>query len=105
MSIDSLDPILELSPVTISHGLELANSWLCRVSPGPQRWGGRRSRRLAIRALRAELVVAERALVAAAGLLLVAGGGPALQEWRRCLYREVALRAALAALVDFGLGE
>ena len=38
--------------------------------------GGRRSRRLAIRALRAELVVAEDALFAAAREVQADGGGP-----------------------------
>lgn len=67
--------------------------------------GGRRSRRLAIRALRAELVVAEDAVFAAARVDLAGGGAAAIQTWRRCLYREVAVRAALAAMVDFELGE
>ena len=67
--------------------------------------GGRRSRRLAIRALRAELVVAEAALLAAAAAIL-AGGGPAeMYIWRRCHHRAVAVRAALATMVVFGLGE
>lgn len=67
--------------------------------------GGRRSRRLAIRALRAELVVAEDAFFAAAREVQAGGGAAAIQTWRRCFYREVAVRAALAAMVDFELGE
>lgn len=105
MSIDSLSPILESSSVTISHEHKLANRWLCRPSPGPQAVGGRRSRRLAIRTLRAELAVAEDAVFAAARNVLAGGGAAAIQTWRRCLYREMAMRAALAAMVDFELGE
>lgn len=105
MSIDSLSPILESSSVTISHEHELANRWLCRPSPGPQAMGGRRSRRLAIRAMQAELAVAEDALIAAARNILAGGGAAAIQTHRRCFYREMAVRVALAAMVDFGLGE
>ena len=105
MSIDSLSPILESSSVTISHEHELANRWLCRPSPGPQAVGGRRSRRLAIRALRAELAVAEDAVWTAARNVHAGGGAAASQTLRRCHYRELAVRAALAAMVDFQLGE
>lgn len=105
MSIDSLSPILESSSVTISHEHELANRWLCRPTLGPQAVGGRRSRRLAIRALRAELAVAEDALIVAAGNLHAGGGAAARQTRMRCHYREVAVRAALTAMVKFGLGE
>ena len=49
--------------------------------------------------------MAEAALLAAAAAVL-AGGGPAEKYiWRRCYYRAVAVRAALAAMVVFGLGE
>ena len=34
-----------------------------------------------------------------------AGGAAAMQTWRRCFYRECAVRAALAAMVDFELGK
>ena len=81
MSIDSLSPIFESSSVTISHEHELANRWLCRPSPGPQAVGGRRSRRLAIRTLRAELAVAEDAFFAAARNVLAGGGAAAIQTW------------------------
>ena len=67
--------------------------------------GGPRSRRLAIRASRAELVVAEDAVFAAAREVLAGGGAAAIQTWWRCLYHEVAVRAALAAMVDFELDE
>ena len=66
MSMDSLSPILESSSVTISQEHELANRWLRRPSPDPQAVGGPRSRRLAIRMVRAELIVAEDAIFAAA---------------------------------------
>ena len=90
MSIDSLSPILEPSSVTISHEHELANRWLRRPSPGPQAVGGRRSRRLAIRSLRAELAMAEDTLFAAARNFQAGGGAAAFQTWRRCIYRECA---------------
>ena len=68
--------------------------------------GGRRSRHLAIiRETRAELQVAEDATVAAARNDLVVGGAAARQAWMRCVHREWAVRAALAAMEDFGLGE
>ena len=66
MSMDSLSPILESTSVTISQEHELANRWLCRPFPDPQAVGGLRSRRLAIRMLRAELAVAEDVIFAAA---------------------------------------
>ena len=78
MSIDSLSPILESSSVPISHEHELANRWLCRPSPGPQAMGGRRSRRLAIRTLPAELAVAEDAFFAAARNVQAGGGAAAM---------------------------
>lgn len=105
MSINSLSPILESSSVTISQEHELANRWLCRPSPGPQTMGGRRSRRLAIRTLRVEIAVAEDAFLAAARNLHAGGGAAAIQTWRRCFLREVAVPVALAAMVDFELGE
>ena len=80
MSRFSLSPILESSSVTISHEHELANRWLCRPSPGPQAVGGRRSRRLAIRTLRAELAVAEDALFTAAHNFQTGGGGGCLPD-------------------------
>lgn len=96
MSIDSLSPILESSSVIISHDRELANRWLCRPSPGPQAVGGRRSRRLAIRMLRAELAVAEDAAFAAARNVRAGGGAAATQTLGRCNYR------AWAVCGDFG---
>ena len=75
MRINSLSTILGSSFVTISHEHELANRWLCRATPGPQTMGGRRSRRLAIREMRAELAVAEDAFFAAARNLMPLGGG------------------------------
>lgn len=90
---------------SISHDHELANRWLCRPSLGPQAVGGRRSRRLAIRMLRAELAVAEDAAFAAARNARAGGGAAAIQTLRRCNYRAVAVHAALAAMVDFELGE
>ena len=59
--------------------------------------------RLANRASLAEMAVAERAVFSAARAVLAGGGAAATQRWRRCLYREVAVRAALAAMVDFEL--
>ena len=89
----------------ISHEHELANRWLCRTTPGPETMGGRRSRRLAIRDMRAELTVAGDAFFSAARKLNAVGGAAALQTCRRCLCREVVVRGALAAMEDFELGE
>lgn len=105
MSIDSLSPIFESGSVTISHEHKSANRWSCRPFPGPQAMGGRRSRRLAIRAMRAELTVAGDALFAAADIARTDRGAAAILLWRRCIYREMVVHAALAAMVTFGLGE
>lgn len=75
--------------------------------------GWRRSRRLAIRALRAELVMREDITHSAASNVMAGRGGVAGPDAhealmvlrRRALYKEVAVRAALAAMEEFGLGE
>lgn len=105
MSIDSLSPILKSSSVTISHEHELANRWLCRVCTCLQTVGGRCSRCLAIMALRRDLAVAEDAFFLAARNLLDYPGAATCRTWSRCRYHEMAVRAALSAMEDFGLGE
>ena len=55
--------------------------------------------------MRAELVVAEDALMAAAIARRAGGGAAAVERWRRCRYRAVAVCATLAAMEDFELGE
>jgi hypothetical protein len=65
--------------------------------------GGRRSRRLAIRDLQQKLIEAEeRAYYAARGLR---DGWPDPLELRLLNYHAVAIRAALAAMEEFGLCE
>lgn len=60
---------------------------------------------VAIIALRAELVVAEDNFCAAPHELRADRGAAAVQRWKRCFYHEMAVRAALAAIVDFELDE
>ena len=51
-------------------------------------------------------MVAEEAFLAAAREWEADRGSASKhEEWTRCFLREVAVRAALAAMVDFGLGE
>ena len=74
-----------------------------RPAPTPKVRVGRRSVRVAIRAMREELVAAVDAAYVASERFVALGGDP--QQVYRPYYRALAVRAALAAMEDFGLGE